>query len=183
MPCSDFCGEVIQVLDKRLSDRGKMWRHCYKSLIVVEFLFLNGAHRTFIRYYTQNVYLVKTLQEYQYVDSAGIDRGAAVRDRARVVTRMIQQPTRGGDLLNDLSSAAAGGSRPRASSSAAVAGVRDKKPVDMPSRPRAKSAPDTDVALAMRLSREEDEKRRRELAAQSHGSIFDQFEPGRPAAE
>lgn len=161
-----------------------MWRHAYKSLIIIEHLYVNGgAHRTFLRYYVQNVYLIKTLQEYQYVDSAGIDRGAAVRERARVVTRLLQHPSKAGDLLSDLSSSASSsGGRARASSSADVIARRDKKQ-ELDKRPRAQSAPDTELATAMRLSREEDERRRRELAAQSGASLFDDFDSTKPAVE
>jgi epsin len=44
------CADCLQILDKRLLDRGKMWRHTYKSLIVVEHLLFKGS-RSFVRYF------------------------------------------------------------------------------------------------------------------------------------
>lgn len=42
--------DVLQILDKRLNDRGKMWRHTYKSLIILESLLFKGS-RSFVRYF------------------------------------------------------------------------------------------------------------------------------------
>lgn len=44
------CADVLTILDKRLLDRGKMWRHTYKSLIVLEATLFKGS-RSFVRYF------------------------------------------------------------------------------------------------------------------------------------
>ena len=37
--------EVMVIIWKRLSDSGRNWRHVYKSLILVQYLVINGSER------------------------------------------------------------------------------------------------------------------------------------------
>ena len=37
--------EVMVIIWKRLSDSGRNWRHVYKSLILVQYLIINGSER------------------------------------------------------------------------------------------------------------------------------------------
>ncbi|RKO95696.1 hypothetical protein CAUPRSCDRAFT_8935, partial [Caulochytrium protostelioides] len=66
--------EVMEVLDKRLNDHGKNWRHVFKALTVVEFLLYFGSEQV-ITYTKENNYIIKTLKEFQYIDDEGKDQG------------------------------------------------------------------------------------------------------------
>ncbi|KAJ1932439.1 hypothetical protein FBU59_006371, partial [Linderina macrospora] len=52
--------EVMEMIDKRLNDKGKNWRHVFKVL----------------QYSVDNIYVVKTLREFQHIDDSGRDQGA-----------------------------------------------------------------------------------------------------------
>ncbi|PVU87652.1 hypothetical protein BB559_005947 [Furculomyces boomerangus] len=45
-----------------------------------------------ISYSKQNIYIVKTLKEFQYIDEAGYDRGLVVRQKAKDVTDLLMDP-------------------------------------------------------------------------------------------
>ncbi|KAI5283654.1 hypothetical protein KEM52_003287 [Ascosphaera acerosa] len=66
--------EIMEMLDKRLNDKGKNWRHVLKSLKVLDYIIHEGAESC-VTWARKNVYVVKTLREFQYVDEQGADVG------------------------------------------------------------------------------------------------------------
>ena len=62
------------MVDKRLNDSGKNWRHVFKALILLEYLLQHGSEQV-IAYTKENLYVVKTLKEFQYSDDEGRDQG------------------------------------------------------------------------------------------------------------
>ena len=67
--------EVINMLHKRLNDKGKHWRHVLKSLEVLEHCLRCGSERT-VMWATKNVSILKALREFAYLDEWGQDVGA-----------------------------------------------------------------------------------------------------------
>lgn len=62
------------MLDKRLNDKGKNWRHVLKSLKVLDYCLHEGSELV-VTWARKNVYIIKTLREFQYVDEGGQDVG------------------------------------------------------------------------------------------------------------
>ena len=62
------------MLDKRLNDKGKNWRHVLKSLKVLDYCLHEGSELV-VTWARKNVYIIKTLREFQYVDDDGQDVG------------------------------------------------------------------------------------------------------------
>lgn len=71
---NDFI-EMMEIMDKRLNDKGKNWRHVFKTLTLLDYLLHAGSENVVI-YFRDNMYVVKTLREFQYIDEAGKDQGA-----------------------------------------------------------------------------------------------------------
>lgn len=67
--------QVLDMLDKRLNDKGKNWRHVFKSLTVLDYLVHCGSEDV-VNWSKDNIYIIKTLREFQYVDENGKDQGA-----------------------------------------------------------------------------------------------------------
>ncbi|KPV78334.1 uncharacterized protein RHOBADRAFT_33004, partial [Rhodotorula graminis WP1] len=84
---TDFV-EIIEMLDKRLNDKGKNWRHVFKSLTVLDYILHAGSDNV-VQYFRENIYIVKTLKEFQYVDETGKDQGANVRQKAKDITSLL----------------------------------------------------------------------------------------------
>ena len=63
------------MLDKRLNDKGKNWRHVFKSLTLLDYC-LHAGSENCVMYFKENLYIVKTLKEFQYLDEFGKDQGA-----------------------------------------------------------------------------------------------------------
>ena len=42
-------------------------------------------------YFKDNIYIIKTLKEFQYVDEEGKDQGANVRQKAKDITNLLQE--------------------------------------------------------------------------------------------
>src|SRR5437773_4977945 len=66
--------EIVDMLDKRLNDKGKNWRHVLKSLKVLDYCLHEGSELV-VTWARKNIYIIKTLREFQYIDEDGRDVG------------------------------------------------------------------------------------------------------------
>ncbi|KAK6396243.1 hypothetical protein LTR65_009325 [Meristemomyces frigidus] len=80
--------EVMDMLDKRLNDKGKNWRHVLKSLKVLDYCLHEGSELV-VTWARKNVYIIKTLREFIYLDEEGRDVGASIRHSAKELTSLI----------------------------------------------------------------------------------------------
>lgn len=64
----------MEMLDKRLNDKGKNWRHVLKSLKVLDYCLHEGSEMVVTRARKES-YVIKTLREFQYIDDDGRDVG------------------------------------------------------------------------------------------------------------
>jgi epsin len=64
----------MDMLDKRLNDKGKNWRHVLKSLKVLDYCLHEGSELV-VTWARKNIYIIKTLREFQYIDEDGRDVG------------------------------------------------------------------------------------------------------------
>ncbi|ORX38485.1 hypothetical protein BD324DRAFT_577472 [Kockovaella imperatae] len=169
---NDFV-EVMETMDKRLNDKGKNWRHVFKALTLLDYCLHAGSENVVI-YFKDNIYIVKTLKEFVYVDEAGKDVGANVRQKAKDITNLLQDEDRlrnerrsRGDMrdrmLGNLAESGLrgegdyGGPRPEPSR-------RDPNPAhDTIRRPRRSGDEDDDlqkaIAESMRMQEEEAARR------------------------
>ncbi|GAA5995121.1 hypothetical protein JCM5350_002772 [Sporobolomyces pararoseus] len=179
--------EIIEMLDKRLNDKGKNWRHVFKSLTVLDYI-LHAGSENVVHYFRENLYIVKTLKEFQYIDEDGKDQGANVRQKAKDITsllldekRMKSQRATRKDMRSRMAGERPEGGRERSNSRPQPNNNNDgdlqaaieasKKSAEEEAR---RNRADQDLEEAMRLSREEDERRRRELAANGNSDLFDE---------
>lgn len=83
------------MIDKRLNDKGKNWRHVFKvyitmetchhpedilnsfiqALLLLDYCIHVGSENV-VLYAKENIYVIKTLKEFQHVDDNGRDVGA-----------------------------------------------------------------------------------------------------------
>ncbi|KAG6861344.1 hypothetical protein C0995_001323 [Termitomyces sp. Mi166 len=89
---NDFV-EIMEMLDKRLNDKGKNWRHVFKSLTVLDYCLHQGSENVVI-YFRDNAYIIKTLKEFQYIDEDGKDHGGNVRQKAKDITNLLMDENR-----------------------------------------------------------------------------------------
>ncbi|OBZ65173.1 Epsin-1 [Grifola frondosa] len=85
--------DIMEILDKRLNDKGKNWRHVFKSLTVLDYLLHTGSENVII-YSRDNLYIIKTLREFQYIDDEGRDEGANVRQKAKDISNLLMDDSR-----------------------------------------------------------------------------------------
>ncbi|KZV65737.1 ENTH-domain-containing protein [Peniophora sp. CONT] len=189
---NDFV-EIMEMLDKRLNDKGKNWRHVFKSLTVLDYLLHAGSENVVI-YFRDNIYIIKTLKEFQFVDEFGKDQGANVRQKAKDITNLLQddarlrQERRSRAHMRDRMLGANGEEeeggeerpRPQRNGGAGVSGKDDdelRKAIEASKRSlaaeQAKTAEERDLAQALKLSEEEEAKRLRDLQAANNGGLFD----------
>ncbi|KAI0352211.1 ENTH-domain-containing protein [Trametes cingulata] len=193
---NDFV-EIMEVLDKRLNDKGKNWRHVFKALLVLDYLLHSGSDNV-VRFCEDNLYEIKTLREFQYVDDDGRDHGANVRQKAKDITnlltdksrlyrerrvraqmrdRMLGRPrnsadTDDGEDDDDLSRRRRAGRAQGADEDEEL-----RRAIEESKRTAAQAratAEDKDLERAIRLSQEEEEKRRQALLeAANAAALFD----------
>ncbi|XP_029700841.1 epsin-1-like isoform X4 [Takifugu rubripes] len=82
------CNEIMTMLWKRLKD-DRNWRHIHKSLTLLEYLLKTGDDRVLLKM-KDNIYIVKALTEYRFVEKDGKDQGGNVRDKAKVVLVLME---------------------------------------------------------------------------------------------
>ncbi|KAJ2961509.1 hypothetical protein NQZ79_g3209 [Umbelopsis isabellina] len=88
----DFA-EIMDMIDKRLNDKGKNWRHVFKSLTLLDYCLHVGSEDV-VSYAKENMYVVKTLKEFQHIDDNGKDVGANVRQKAKDITNLLSDDVR-----------------------------------------------------------------------------------------
>ena len=64
-----------------------------QSLTLLDYCLHAGSENVVI-YFRDNIYLIKTLKEFQYVDEYSKDQGANVRQKAKDITNLLQDDTR-----------------------------------------------------------------------------------------
>jgi len=190
--------EIMDMLDKRLNDKGKNWRHVLKALKVLDYCLHEGSELV-VTWAHKNIYIIKTLREFMYTDEDGRDVGQNVRVSAKELTSLILDEER---LRSERSDRKTWKSR--------VQGIEESsQPHERPRRERPQRAQradeedaeyklaieaskyqeeedrkkrqsrgggepdDEDLAKALKLSREEEDLRRRELEDSNASSLFD----------
>ncbi|KAJ2709911.1 hypothetical protein H4R19_004012, partial [Coemansia spiralis] len=76
-----------------MDDKGRLWRHVHKALILLDFLLHSGSPYV-VEYAVDNLYTVKTLREFQFIDESGLDQGANVREKAKAMTSLLMDRSR-----------------------------------------------------------------------------------------
>ncbi|KAI9311872.1 hypothetical protein BX666DRAFT_1993378 [Dichotomocladium elegans] len=85
--------EIMDMIDKRLNDKGKNWRHVFKALLLLDYCLHVGSDNV-VLYAKENIYVIKTLKEFQHIDSNGRDVGANVRQKAKDITSLLTDEAR-----------------------------------------------------------------------------------------
>ncbi|KAJ5082875.1 hypothetical protein N7532_011918 [Penicillium argentinense] len=201
--------EIMDMIDKRLNDKGKNWRHVLKSLKVLDYCLHEGSELV-VTWARKNVYIIKTLREFQYVDEEGRDVGQNVRVAAKELTALVLDEDRlrsersdrklWKTRVNGLDDSSGFGSEPprrerrrrnpddEDDTEYRLAIEASKAEAEEERRRRAKEAMgadnDEDLAKAIKLSQEEEELRKRELEESNAHALFDdtptQVQPVQP---
>ncbi|KAH6647451.1 hypothetical protein BKA67DRAFT_387423 [Truncatella angustata] len=192
--------DIVDMIDKRLNDKGKNWRHVLKALKVLDYCLHEGSELV-VTWARKNVYIIKTLREFQYVDEDGRDVGQNVRVAAKELSALLLDEERLRTERSDrktwksrvtgIEEFAPEGSvpppsqrRPRRQMSdeddteykLALEASRYQEEEDRRRREEGRTSTndnDDDLAKAIKLSKEEDERRKRELEESNAQSLFD----------
>ncbi|KAL2171271.1 hypothetical protein VTG60DRAFT_3377 [Thermothelomyces hinnuleus] len=196
--------EIMDMLDRRLNDKGKNWRHVLKALKVMDYCLHEGSELV-VTWAKQNIFIIKTLREFQYIDEDGRDVGQNVRVAAKELTALILDEERlraersdrrtWKSRVNGLEEYAPRyndghrpePSRPRnrqytdeedAEYRLAIEASKYQEEEDRKKREsRRADEEDDDLAKAIKLSKEEEERRQRELEETNANALFDTSEP------
>ncbi|KAH7319718.1 ENTH domain-containing protein [Stachybotrys elegans] len=166
--------DIMDMIDKRLNDKGKNWRHVLKALKVLDYCLHEGSELV-VTWARQSIYIIKTLREFQYIDEDGRDVGQNIRVAAKELTALILDEER---LRAERSDRKSWKSRvtgleesapPFAESSSSTArrhNPRERRP--------ANEAEDTEYQLALEASKyQEEEDRRKRESKQNAGDDDD----------
>ncbi|KAG2135658.1 ENTH-domain-containing protein [Suillus cothurnatus] len=192
---NDFV-EIMEMLDKRLNDKGKNWRHVFKSLTVLDYL-LHAGSENVVLYFRDNLYIIKTLKEFQYVDedcerlwcqyiSNLLSDPARLqeerRTRASMRDRMIRGQSNGYEEDEEnggrRSYAPPPGTPPRKANRGADRDEDElRKAIEESKKTLAeeqgRKAEEQDLATAIRLSEEEEAKRHKAVEDSNAHALFD----------
>jgi epsin len=139
-----------------------------QSLTVVEYLLHSGSPKV-AQYFRDNIYLIKTLTEFQHVDDYGRDVGADVRARARDLSRL---------LTDNKNLAEVRRRRKQTRDRMGGKGRTSESDDEPPQRQKKPSREEEHVQRALRLSEQDEAERRRRIAEQGKEGLFDEPKPG-----
>ncbi|KAF4635568.1 hypothetical protein G7Y89_g2509 [Cudoniella acicularis] len=80
--------EIMDMLDKQLNDKDKKWRNALRALKILAYCLREGSE-LFVTWTRKNIYIIKALGEFQYIDQDGQDVGQNVRVTAKELTSLI----------------------------------------------------------------------------------------------
>jgi hypothetical protein len=92
-----YIDDIITILERRLNDKGKNWRHVMKALTLLLYCVYEGSD-AITDWLRKNLHLVTTLREFTYADARNIDQGGPIRTKATVLTELLQDETK---LMNE----------------------------------------------------------------------------------
>ncbi|CAJ2505065.1 Uu.00g124590.m01.CDS01 [Anthostomella pinea] len=158
--------DIVDMLDKRLNDKGKNWRHVLKALKVLDYSLHEGSELV-VTWARKNVYIIKTLREFVYIDEDGRDVGQNVRVAAKELTALILDEERLRAERNDRKTwkSRVTGIEEFAPEGATVPANRRQRP-----RPQSADEDDTEYQLALEASRAQEEEDRRKREGRQGGS-------------
>ena len=160
-----------------------------QALTVLEYLLLWGSNKV-IRYCQDNLYEIKTLREFQYIDDNAVDCGMNVRQKAKDITNLVLNPSllesrrrrNGHDYDDSRSRLQDADDFPRSRHSPPGRARRSPENDEDVKRAMAESrrlaeqqrrttTEEDDLQRALKLSKEEEEKRLRAIA-NSNSTLF-----------
>lgn len=192
--------QIMDMLDKRMNDKGKNWRHVLKALKVLDYCLHEGSELV-CTWARNNVYIIKTLREFQYIDEDGRDVGQNVRVSAKELTSLILDEERlrlertdrktWKSRVTGIEDYPSPHTEPRPRQREhrrqradeddleyrlAIEASKNEAEEDRKRRERANGnlEDDDDLAKAIKLSKEEEELRRRELEETNASALFDE---------
>lgn len=85
--------KIMTLLWKRMNDHGKNWRHVYKSLVVLDYIVKTGSDRVAAQC-RENIFAIKTLKDFQFIDKDGKDQGQNVREKSKQLVALLKDEER-----------------------------------------------------------------------------------------
>ncbi|XP_063315038.1 epsin-3 [Pelobates fuscus] len=85
--------EVMMMVWRRLNDSGKKWRHVYKALTLLDYLIKNGSNKVY-QECQENLIMVQTLKDFQFLDRDGKDQGINIREKAKQIVSLLKDEER-----------------------------------------------------------------------------------------
>lgn len=177
--------EIMDMLDRRLNDKGKNWRHVAKSLTVLDYLVRFGSDKC-VMWSKDNLYIIKTLREFVHFDEANNDQGALIRVKARELVSLLRDDER---LTRERQMAKNKSLRPRRERSERPSDPYDadlqralelsRETADRERSVAPSDETDADLQAALKLSLEEEEMRklRGQPQVSANDNLLDLDEP------
>ncbi|XP_031563787.1 epsin-2-like [Actinia tenebrosa] len=85
--------EIMAMIWKRLNDHGKNWRHVYKALVLLDYIIKTGSERV-AQQCRENIFVIQTLKDFQFIDKDGKDQGMNVREKAKQLVALLKDEER-----------------------------------------------------------------------------------------
>ncbi|CAK7264417.1 hypothetical protein SEPCBS119000_000988 [Sporothrix epigloea] len=170
---TDF-NDIMDIIDKRLNDKGKNWRHVLKALKVLDYCLHEGSELV-VSWSKHNLYIIRTLREFIYIDDEGRDVGNNVRVAAKELTSLIQDDERLRTERSDrkLWKSRVAGLDENGSSFHSGGGSSGRPPRRQLERRQNNDAEDVEYRLAIEASKAQEEEDRRKRESRGGANIDD----------
>ncbi|KAI9605162.1 hypothetical protein H4Q26_003137 [Puccinia striiformis f. sp. tritici PST-130] len=88
--------EIMEMLDKRLNDKGKNWRHVFKALTLLDYL-LHGGSENVVLYFRENIYIIKLSKNFNTsmnMEKIKEQMASLIRQKAKDISNLLSDESR-----------------------------------------------------------------------------------------
>ena len=85
--------DIMDMIWKRINDKGKNWRHVYKSLVLLDYIIKTGSERV-AQQCKEKIVDINTLKDFTFYDTNNQDVGRNVREKSKQIVALLQDDER-----------------------------------------------------------------------------------------
>ncbi|XP_071797648.1 epsin-2-like isoform X2 [Asterias amurensis] len=85
--------DIMEMIWRRINDKGKNWRHVYKSLVLLEYIIKTGSERV-AQHSKEKIVDINTLKDFTFYDTSNVDVGRNVREKSKHIVGLLQDEER-----------------------------------------------------------------------------------------
>ncbi|XP_022093630.1 epsin-1-like [Acanthaster planci] len=85
--------DIMDMIWKRINDKGKNWRHVYKALVLLDYIIKTGSERV-AQQCKEKIVDINTLKDFRFYDSNNQDVGRNVREKSKQIVELLKNEER-----------------------------------------------------------------------------------------
>ncbi|XP_038064230.1 epsin-1-like isoform X2 [Patiria miniata] len=85
--------DIMDMIWRRINDKGKNWRHVYKALVLLDYIIKTGSERV-AQQCKEKIVDINTLKDFTFYDTNNQDVGRNVREKSKQIVELLKNEER-----------------------------------------------------------------------------------------